>query len=352
MEKANALFLGIMAAAIVSVFWWGFKTLPKERWQIIASVPVRKTPAGHWLGVNLTYYGLLSASAYVFAVSLMIILTGSVGVPLWAILAVVLAVLSICMPAARILARLIEKKAFTFTVGGASFTGLLIAPPAIWIIDQAAGRVFGFAIPLVPVIAAMAIAYSFGEGIGRLACISFGCCYGKPLAGSHPVVQRIFRNHYFIFSGKNKKIAYEGGLDGQKVVPVQAVTAVLYVAAGLIGIHLFLQSYFAAAFLLTVIVTQSWRAVSETLRADYRGKGKMTAYQLMGLWAIVYAVVLLALLPEQRNPEAYLPAGLQSFWNPAMILFLILFWLVCFLYTGLSKVTGSTLSIHTHLDRI
>ncbi len=36
-------------------------------------------------------------------------------------------------------------------------------------------------IPVRPVLATIVAAHALGEGSGRLACISFGCCYGRPL---------------------------------------------------------------------------------------------------------------------------------------------------------------------------
>jgi hypothetical protein len=44
-------------------------------------------------------------------------------------------------------------------------------------------------------------AYSYGEGIGRLACISFDRCYGKDIALTHPRLRRIFERSNFTFAG-------------------------------------------------------------------------------------------------------------------------------------------------------
>ena len=62
--------------------------------------------------------------------------------------------------------------------------------------------------PMLETMGAIFIAYAFGEGIGRLACISFGCCYGKPLSECNPLIERIFQRWNFAFQGKTKKIAY------------------------------------------------------------------------------------------------------------------------------------------------
>lgn len=346
------VFVAVVALVLFLFLRWSFKILPEERWQIMASVPVKKMATGHWLGVNLTYYGLLSANAYVIGVACLIFLAGSIGVPGVGICAVVAGLLAVCMPAARIIAGRVEKKANTFTVGGASFVGILAAPLVIGLANGTIGKALSFYIPLVPFLAAMAVAYGFGEGLGRLACISFGCCYGKPLAACPPILQKVFDNRSFVFVGPTKKIAYEGGLERQKVIPIQAITAGVNVAAGLIGLRLFLHSSFVAAFLSTVLITQIWRVVSETLRADHRGEGKMTAYQVMGLLAPVIALLWIIVSPAEDVPSPSLTAGFRLLWHPAVILNLIALWLVSFLYTGCSKVTGSMVSLYVHKDKI
>jgi hypothetical protein len=188
--------------------------------------------------------------------------------------------------------------------------------------------------------------------MGRLACISFGCCYGKALSQSHPAIRRLFARHSFTFLGKTKKIAYASGLDGEKVIPIQAVTSVLYVATGLAGAFLYLSSRYTAAFVLATVVTQGWRSLSETLRADYRGEGRISAYQVMALIGIIYSLVIPALFPAVPTSPLDLAAGLEILWNPGTLLFLQALWLAMFFYTGRSMVTGSTLSLYVHKDRI
>ena len=66
-------------------------------------------------------------------------------------------------------------------------------------------------IPVLPTFAAAAIAYVLGESIGRLACLSFGCCYGMPLREANPAVARLFHNHNLVIHGPTKKAAYASG---------------------------------------------------------------------------------------------------------------------------------------------
>jgi hypothetical protein len=214
------------------------------------------------------------------------------------------------------------------------------------------GRLLGSEVPVVPALAAMSIGLAFGEGLGRLACISFGCCYGKPLAQSHPLVQKLFARWHFVFRGATKKIAYAGNLEGERVVPIQAVTALLYTGAGLAGMLLFLHGAYAAALLGTLGVTQLWRVFSETLRSDWRGAGRFSAYQWFALLSIAYGLATLALLPAQAPAAVSLTRGLETLWHPGLVLFLIGLWVVAFLYYGRSLVTGSRLSLYVCHDRI
>ncbi|HTZ38529.1 MAG TPA: prolipoprotein diacylglyceryl transferase family protein [Syntrophales bacterium] len=344
----ETFFLSALALILVSLFCWAFRKLPGESWQIMAAVPVHKGTDGQWSGLNLTWYGFFSACAYVMAAAVYLILMASAGIERPAAFSVLAAVLLVCAPSAKILARIIEHKSYTFTVGGAAFVGILIAP----FVTRFIGAVTGWALPVLPVMAAIAVAYAFGEGLGRLACVSFGCCYGRPLSGLSPAARCLLGYWAFTFTGKTKKIAYESGLDGQKVVPVQAFSAVINSTAGLAGTVLFLLSQFGWAFLLAVVITQAWRFFSEFLRADFRGHTRISAYQKMNVAAVLYAVALAALAPGAVLSAVDLEAGLQTLWDPAMILFLQCLWVIFFLYTGRSKVTGSTLDFFVRRDRI
>jgi hypothetical protein len=337
---------------LAAYFWWGFRMLPGEKWQIFAALPTVKTEEGVWRGVNFTWYGILIANANLVAVAVLLVLMGAVGVPPLGTAILAAAMLGCCVPASRLVARIVEKKAHTLTVGGAVFVGILITPLIIVLINRSIGALLAFHIPLMSAYAAIAIAYAFGEGLGRMACISFGCCYGKPLSTSSALIRRIFSGRGFVFFGSTKKISYAGGLESTEVIPVQAVTALLYCACGLVAAALFLRSHLTAAFLTATITTQIWRSFSETLRADYRGEGNISAYQIMGIFGVIYAVIIACYISIEPPHAPDLAAGLTSLWNPALILFLQLVWMMIFLYTGRSTVTGATLSFHVHHDRI
>lgn len=348
----NELFVLALGALFFAYLAWGFRHLPQERWQILATLPVRPDANGHWQGVNLTYYGLLSSTAQLVSVATIFLLFGAVGATRAETVLLTLVILGVCIPGSKLVALVVEKKSATFSVSGAAFVGMLLAPWAILLSNATIGRLLGTQVPMVPALAAMGVAYAFGEGLGRLACISFGCCYGRPLHDSPPLVQRLFRRWHFVFRGATKKIAYAGQLEGEKVVPIQAVTAILYTGAGLAGMLLFLNSAYTPALLLTIGVTQLWRALSETLRADWRGGGRISAYQVFAFLSVAYGAAVVHWLPDAATPAAALARGLDTLWHPGLVLFLLGLWAASFAYYGRSLVTGSRLSLYVCHDRI
>jgi len=205
---------------------------------------------------------------------------------------------------------------------------------------------------MMPPLAAIAIAYALGEGCGRLACISFGCCYGKPLAGLPPLLRWLLSPFSSTsYDGATKKIAYADGLLKSKVVAVQAITTVLYTLAGICAMIAFLRGRSHFAYLLCVGVTQIWRFLTEFLRADYRGLGRISAYQVMALIAVAYAFGISFLAPVETFPADILK-GLRPVWNPGIILLCQFLWIGIFLYMGRSQVTASRISFHVRKDRI
>jgi hypothetical protein len=346
------IFVAGVAVFLAILFSWSFNTLTKEKWQIIGAIPVKKNPQGDWTGINLTYYGFFNAWACTLAAAIFFLLLGAVYVPLKIAVIFFIILMVVCMPAARIIAYLVEKKRYTFSIGGASFVGMIIAPWMVLIMTALFDSWAKSGIQVITVLAALAIAYAFGEGIGRLACISFGCCYGKPLAAVHPVLQKIFKHCNFVFNGHTRKIAYADGFTGIQVIPVQALTAVLYCSAGLTSLYVYVKSYFATAFIISMLVTQTWRFGSEFLRADYRGTSQISKYQLMAGLVVAYSVIIAFLFPASTATLTSITDGLKSLWQPSLIIFLQLLWIVVFIYTGKSQVTGAQVSFHVIKDRI
>lgn len=124
----NELFVLSLAMVPAFVFRWAFRTLPRENRQIIAAMPRDKLGTGEWRGDNLTYYGFFTAGAYLFAVATVFILLGAISVSATAIFIIVVILPGFYIPCSSLIARLVEKKKNTFSVGGASFAGILLTP--------------------------------------------------------------------------------------------------------------------------------------------------------------------------------------------------------------------------------
>lgn len=341
----NTVFIIVLSILFIPFLWWSFKRLPAEKWQIIAAVPMRKIDDGSWAGVNYTYYGFFVACAQSFAVVMMLVLMMSIGVPLGTIFLTIAGILAICLPASRLAAMLFEKRAHTFTVAGAAFTGLICTPFVLLLMNTSGF----FVVPVVPVLAACSISYAFGEGIGRIACISFGCCFGKPVHNLGRTGRRLFRRMNFVFSGHTKKVAYEGGFENCEVVPIQAITSLIYIGTAIGATCLFLTSYYRLSFLLAMIVTQSWRCYSETLRSDYRGGRKISPYQIMALFSVLYVFAVTCFFgPHTGQDLPLITRGLSGLASPFPIFFAQAVWLIVFLYFGRSSVTGARLSFHVN----
>jgi prolipoprotein diacylglyceryltransferase len=302
--------------------------------------------------VNLTWYGILTANAYLVALFLALVLLAGVGVSMRAISLLVGLLLGCCVPASRLLAQVVEKKANTFTVGGAVFVGILVSPWIIQLVNRQTLLGETAFVPVLPALAVIAIAYTFGEGLGRLACLSFGCCYGLPLSSCPPRLAKLASPIAMVFTGKTKKIAYASGLDGVKVLPVQGITSLLYTATGIVSTSLFLRGDFGLAFLAALGVTQGWRVCSEFLRADYRGAGRFSVYQAMGIVAIGYGLWVASHFGAQASPLPDLSRGLAGVWSPAPLLAMQLVWVAILLYTGLSRVTAATIGFHVNAEKI
>jgi len=345
MEHAmqKEIFVAVLGLFLLLLFRWAFRHLPHEKWQILAVIPCHKTDVKRWHGLNLTFYGFFIASAYTFALSILLVLLHTTGMNLIGVSFIMAAILAVCLPAARIIAQIVEKKAGTLTVAGASFVGLLILPWLVYLTNQTLGRSMDFHISLRIMLAAVSTAYAFGEGIGRLACISFGCCYGKPLESCSGLIQFLFRKFHMVFNGPTKKAVYAGNLEGKPVVPIQALTAMVCCLAGLVGSYLFLSGFFMTAALLTFTITQGWRILSEIWRADYRGGQRFSTYQRMAIASMLYMLPVLWLTISPDMQPVDIADGLKVLWQPATIIGLQLVWAAVFLYTGRSQVINAGL---------
>jgi len=346
----NLIFVLTLGVCLLAFQGWMFKVLTKERWQFLATIPFKKDENGDWVGLNLTYYGVFTATSLAIGVLLFVMMMESVGNSLVLTAIVISALLALCLPAARLVARIVEGKSHTFTIGGATFVGIISAP---LLIEGANSFLNEYGeLSLIPTLAAISVAYSFGEGLGRLACVSFGCCYGKRMEELPNWVQKVLGPMSFSFSGETRKACYASELHGVRVLPIQAITSVLYVLCGLIGLMAFLEGFYFFALMATLTFTQFWRLYSETLRADHRGGSKISPYQVMTVVAVIYTAIFTSFYPAPEAAKADFLAGLTFLWSPEVILGVQAIWLLSFFYTGTSTVTSSNLKFQLHRDRI
>ena len=345
----NAAFVTTLAALMAALLFWGFRTLPEERWQMIAAVPVSKGRDGGWRGMNLTFYGFFSATGSVFGIGMAILLLASVHVSMLVAFFLVAGMLVLCLPASRLVAAIVEKKSATYTIAGAAFVAAMLLPPIVWLGAQYLPA-WGLTLYALPALAAAMIAYALAEAIGRLACMSFGCCYGIPLRDTSPRLARIFRRFHTVFHGTTKKVAYASGLQEEPLIPVQALTSIVFTLSGFVGLVLFLAQSWRLALLVPAVGTWGWRAVAENLRADHRGHSRISVYQVMSLIAMAYLAMAALLLPAS-GPAPDVMAGLSELANLPVILVLQSLWVLLFLFYGRSQVTASVVSFHVVAER-
>ena len=293
----NIAFVAALALGLYALIAWGVRTLPAEGWQMMAAVPIAKSADGTWRGLNLTFYGFFSATGNVFAFALMLLLLGSVGFPAMISLLLVAFVIVLCVPSSRLIASIVERKRNTFTIAGAAFVATIALPLLLIALRPLAWHFLHREFLIMPIFAAAAISYALGESVGRLACLSFGCCYGMPLRDANPTVARLFQTHNLVIRGSTRKAAYASGLAGEPLIPVQAITSAIFAIAGLVGVALFLTQRFRLAALIPVTATWGWRACSEWLRADYRGTSRISIYQLMAIVSVIYLGAFVLLMP-------------------------------------------------------
>ena len=329
-------FVVSLAVLLSAVFSWAFRALPRERWQMLATIPLQRAEDGGFRGVNLTFYGFFVATACALGVVMYLVLARSLGLSLATIFTVGVLAMAAAVPGTKIVVWIVERQAANFTVSGAGFVGLAVAPWAIW---WRAG-----AESVTPMLTALAIAFVFAEGFGRLACISFGCCYGKRVSDFEGPWRRLFERIRVTFHGRTKKIAYASRLAGTPVVPIQAMTSIVLTLLALSGTMLFLESRPGAALLVALIGSLLWRMGSEFLRADDRGGGRFSAYQWLSLIQVAYITAIVGAFGRGADVAPDLAAGLAVLADPWVILCLQGFWGMIFLYTGVSMVTESSIS--------
>jgi hypothetical protein len=146
----------------------------------------------------------------------------------------VITLLGACVPAAKILARVIEGKANTLTIGGASMFGLFLAP---WIVAAmntvfhgdgggghiAAARRVGDCRDCVCVRGG-----DGASGLSQLRLLLWSASESESSLACPNCLRSIMR----CLSAETRKAAYERNLEAVPLVPIQAMTAAVSVASG------------------------------------------------------------------------------------------------------------------------
>jgi len=104
--------------------------------------------------------------------------------------------------------------------------------------------------------------------------------------------------------------------------------------------------------LISVAVTQVWRIYSETLRADYRGSGRFTAYPMLSLATIAICTAYAWWLHTPDTIVPNLRSGLACLWSPGAMVLVQAVGIISFLYAGRSEVTAGRVMIDLRQDRI
>jgi hypothetical protein len=88
------------------------------------------------------------------------------------------------------------------------------------------------------------------------------------------------------------------------------------------------------------------------MRADYRGEGKLSVYQIMASVACLYGLIIAYIFNETHTGTPDLVLGVAALWNPALLIFLLALWVAIFFYSGKSMVTTSLIEIHVLREKI
>ena len=342
------IFMVILVLILLPLYVFAFKKFPSENWQFFATMPVKKNNGGEWQGLNLTYYGVLTATGFALGFSVFLLMASSYNTGPWGRIAAMIILLIFFIPSAKVMAYIVEGKKHTLTVGGAAFVMIAAAPWVVELVNICSSE----KVSSISFMAMLLTAYAFGESFGRLACISFGCCYGRTVESMPVYFKNLFKKLNFVFEGKTKKIAYNDFLDGIRVVPVQGITAILYLAAGFISLYLYYSGMHLLSFAVALTVTQLWRFLSEFLRADYRGNNDISPYQIMSIITIPYFIVYYYFAGAGISSVPDINSGLKFMWNPAVILIIQVMWAGALVYTGRSSVTASRINFYVVKENI
>lgn len=313
---------------------WGLKNLHKDEYQFFAVIPYKKLCEDKYEGINITFYGIISALSTTISVFIFLNLIKIINFPIDKAYFILFIIFTIGIFSSKIVAYIIEHRKNTLTIGGSIFISGMIAAPVIYFIIKF------FKIQelyFLPVFSILSTAYVSGEGVGRLACLSFGCCYGKPASKFNFLPGKLKVKFY----ADTKKAVYDSSYKNIELINIQGIVVIIFSLLGVISIISIIFQKFILAFFLSFILPSLLRFLSEFLRNDYRGNGKLSIYQIFSLILFGYGL-LIVFISKNINLSLTLNSHISFYYSDIFILGFV--FIVILIHSGISKVTYSNIT--------
>lgn len=324
----TSLFFSVFILIII----WGLKNFSKDEFQFFCAIPYKKIEENTYDGINITFYGIISALSCSASVFLFLILIKFLNFPIKLAYFILITIFLTGLFASKALAYLIEKRKNTLTIGGATFVTGIISVPLIYFFIKSfnVNETYFF-----PVLSSLATSYTFGEGLGRLACISFGCCYGKP-AERYPYLPNFLK---IKFLSHTRKAVYDSNYKNLELINIQGIVVCLFTLLSLVSFILIMLEKYEIAFITSFTIPATIRFFSEFFRDDNRGfSHKISLYQFFSILLVIYSILVLYLF----NPlEVKISLIHKIYFSNLDLIFLVITFIMTLLHSGISKVTGS-----------
>jgi phosphatidylglycerol:prolipoprotein diacylglycerol transferase len=255
--------------------------------------PITLVTFGLWAAVGWAFGGFVALARVAQAGLLVhwLVPVLAAGVPVLAILG------------SRLLEILVNIRAYVANPGrklpetGFAFQGALVA---CTLALMAIGGVQG--LPVLRLLDALVLGLPLGHAFGRLGCLAYGCCHGRPSSSRCAI-------RYF---DPDSKPVWKEGLSGMPLHPTQ-----LYSAMGNVALFLLLNGFaehgphregtLAATYLL---VNSSGRFGTEFLRWPLRGSRALKPFQWVSVALFCSGLAMLAWSMSHPGFDFSMSAGL------------------------------------------
>lgn len=201
-------------------------------------------------------------------------------------------------------------------------------------------RLLGLVSDLTTVATSICIALPLYEGISRLGCHTYGCCYGQPVGDPAEescvvsVLLKVFRPVVYT-SASAAAVRLDSGLQNIPLLPIQLISSALFftqfAVVWILGVHLRILDIQQVAGLSLALhaLTRLW---TESLRRDFRGgnisvkvsglRFTMSVTARVALGQLILGVLLL-IYPSLHYANRRQDDTVQTFWDqlgPVMIM--------------------------------